>query len=238
METLSSLDYVAIVIYMVLMAGIGIFFGWFIRDIGDYFKGGGTIPWMVAGVSNYMSLFSTWVFVAFAGIAYEDGLVAVTLIWCTVPATIIGALVFAKRWRRAGILTPVEFLETRYNASVRQVFSWSGLGFRLLDNMVRLYALGVFVAGATPLDVQTSIPVAGIVVLLYTVVGGLWAVVVTDVVQFVILILTTLILVPLSLQAVGGLNDLVAAVPDHFSWLSGPKRRPAVSRDLLPHDHP
>ena len=120
-------------------------------------------------------------------------------------------------------MTPVEFLETRYNAATRQVFSWGGLLFRLLDNTVRLYALGVFIAAATPLDLRTAILAAGVIILVYTVVGGLWAVVVTDVVQFVILMLTTLILVPLSLGAVGGLGALVEAVPDHFTLRNGPR---------------
>ena len=96
MSTLQTLDYVAMIIYMVIMAAMGFSLGFFIKNVGDYFKGGSTIPWYVGGISNFMSLFSTFVFVAYAGIAYEHGLVAVTIIWCAVPATIIGAQVFAK----------------------------------------------------------------------------------------------------------------------------------------------
>ncbi|NJO00876.1 MAG: Na+:solute symporter [Bacteroidia bacterium] len=223
MATLQTLDYIAMIIYMLIMAGMGLFLGFFIKNVGDYFKGGNTIPWYVGGISNFMSLFSTFVFVAYAGIAYEHGLVAVTIIWCAVPATLIGALVFSKLWRRAGINSPVEFLETRYNASIRQVFSWGGVGFRVLDNMVRLYAIGVFVATATPLSLETAILVAGIIVVLYTVVGGLWAVVLTDVVQFLVLITAALILVPLSLNAVGGWQSLVLNQPQHFGFFNGPK---------------
>lgn len=223
MSTLETLDYTAMIIYMLIMAGMGLALGFFIKNVGDYFKGGSAIPWYVGGISNFMSLFSTFVFVAYAGIAYEHGLVAVTVIWCAVPATIIGALVFAPLWRRAGISSPVEFMETRFNATVRQVFSWGGVGFRILDNMVRLYAIGVFVATATPLSLETAIWVAGLVVVLYTVVGGLWAVVLTDVVQFVVLISATLMLVPLSLQAVGGWSGLMAAQPEHFDFFHGPK---------------
>jgi SSS family transporter len=170
-----------------------------------------------------MSLFSAFVFVAYAGIAYEQGLVAITVIWCAVPATIIGALVFAKIWRRAGISSPVEFLEERFSPAVRQLFSWGGLGFRVLDNMVRLYAIGVFLSAATPLGLETSILVAGVVVVLYTVVGGLWAVVMTDVVQFVVLITATCILVPLSYTAAGGWAGIRAVVPDHLDFFNGPR---------------
>lgn len=223
MSTLQTLDYVAIGIYMLIMAGMGLSLGYFVKDVSDYFKGGSAIPWYIGGISNFMSLFSAFVFVAYAGIAYEHGFVAVTVIWCTVPATIIGALVFAKIWRRADIASPVEFLEERFSPAVRQLFSWGGLGFRVLDNMVRLYAIGVFLAAATPLGLETSIFLAGSVVVLYTVVGGLWAVVMTDVVQFVVLITATFILVPLSFSAAGGWEGIAAVRPDQLSFLNGPK---------------
>ena len=76
---LQNLDYVAIGIYVALMAGIGLSFGWFIKDIGSYFKGGGAVPWVISAISNFMALFSTFVFVAYAGISYQHGLVSMTL---------------------------------------------------------------------------------------------------------------------------------------------------------------
>lgn len=220
---LEPLDYTAIILYMLIMAVMGLSLGFYTKNISDYFKGGSAIPWYVGGISNFMSLFSAFVFVAHAGIAYEHGLVAILIIWCAVPATILGALVFAKIWRRAGIISPVEFMEVRFNSITRQVFSWGGVGFRVLDNMVRLYAIGVFISTATPLSLELAIWIAGIIVVVYTVVGGLWAVVLTDVVQFIVLILAAVMLVPLSLNAVGGLSELMAKQPDHFNFFNGPK---------------
>lgn len=227
MVTLQTLDYVAIGIYMTLMAGIGLALGGLIKDVGAYFKGGGTLPWVAAAISSYMSLFSTFIFVAYAGIAYEYGLVSVTLIWCTVPAALLATAVFAARWRRAGIMTPVEYLETRFNSPVRQFFSWGGVGFRILDNMVRLYAIGLFIATATPLNLETAIVAAGVVVVLYTFLGGIWAVVLTDTVQFVVLMFAALLMVPLSLRAIGGLSAITEAVPGHLTFFNGPKGAPA-----------
>ncbi len=119
MENVQTLDYLVFLIYLALMAGVGIFFGWFVKDMAGYFKGGGVIPWPVAGISNYMSMFSTFVFVAYAGIAYEHGLVALTVIWCTVPPCVLAAKVFADRWRRAELTTPVEYLEVRFGSGAR-----------------------------------------------------------------------------------------------------------------------
>ncbi len=226
MQTLTTLDYWAVAIYMLLMAGIGLFLGKFVKNIGDYFKGGNAIPWVSGAISNFMTKFSTFIFVAYAGIAYEHGFVALTLIWSTVLPALVGVAFFAKRWRRAGIMTPMELLETRYNMPVRQLFSWLGVFFKILDNMVRLYALGLFVTAATPMSLEMSILVCGVIVALYTVVGGLWAVVITDVVQFIILMVATLILVPLTIQAAGGLSQMRLAIPEHFTWFNGPKGMP------------
>jgi len=208
------------------MAGIGLFLGKFVKNIGDYFKGGNAIPWVSGAISNFMTKFSTFMFVAYAGIAYQHGLVALTLIWSTVLPALIGVAIFAKRWRRAGILTPMEFLETRFNAPVRQVFAWAGVLFKILDNMVRLYALGLFLKAATDMSLESSILICGVIVALYTIAGGLWAVVVTDVVQFIILMVATLILVPLTLKAAGGLPAMLQTLPQHFDPFNGPKGTP------------
>jgi len=226
MKTLQTLDYTAIVIYMLLMAGIGLFLGRFVKNIGDYFKGGNSIPWISGAISNFMTKFSTFIFVAYAGIAYSDGLIALTIIWSTVLPMLLGAFIFAKRWRRAGVMTPMEYLETRFNAPVRQIFSWSGVLFKILDNMVRLYALGLFVKAATGMSLESAILICGIIVALYTIAGGLWAVVITDVVQFVILIVATLILVPLTIKAAGGFQNLMQTIPNHFEWFNGKKGTP------------
>jgi SSS family transporter len=208
------------------MAGIGLFFGWFIKDASAYLKGSGTIPWIVAGISNFMALFSTFVFVAYAGIAYDDGLVAVTVMLTTVPACVFASVFLAKRWRRLQLTSPIEYLEVRFNVSVRQIVAWGGIIMRLLDNMVRLYAIGIFLTVVTPLSLNQAIIMTGVVVTIFTIVGGLWAVTVMGTVQFVVLIFATLILLPLSLSEAGGLTGIYNKIPDHLHWFNGPKGAP------------
>lgn len=223
---LQSLDYAAVLVYVLLMAVIGVIFGALVKDSGSYFKGNGTVPWVMAAVTNFMGLFSTFVFVAYAGIAYEYGLVSVTVFWCTVPACLVGALLFAGRWRRTGKTTPVEYLEDRYGLPVRQIMSWAGLAMRFLDNMVRLYAIGVFISAVTPLSLELSIVIAGLVITLFNLFGGMWSVTVMSTVQFVILILVTLVLLPVSLQAAGGFSGIAENFPGHLDWFNGPKGAP------------
>lgn len=74
--SLQNFDYVTIFVYIAPMAVIGFAFGWFVKDSSLFFKGGGAIPWVMATITNYMGLFSTFVFVAYAGIAYEYGFAA------------------------------------------------------------------------------------------------------------------------------------------------------------------
>lgn len=223
---LQGLDYIAVLIYVLLMAVVGMLFGWLVKDSGSYFKGNGTIPWVMATITNFMGLFSTFVFVAYAGIAYQYGLVSVTVFWCTVPACLLGGLLFASRWRRTGKTTPMEYLETRYGISVRQIMSWVGLVMRFLDNMVRLYAIGVFITAVTPLSMNVSILIAGLIVTLFNLFGGIWSVTIMSTIQFVILILVTIVLLPLSLGEVGGFVGISKELPGHLSFFNGPKGAP------------
>lgn len=220
---LATLDYVAILIYLVLMAGIGGILGLFVKNVREYFAGGNAVPWHLGAISNYMTMVSTFVFVAHAGVAYTDGLVAIVILWSAVPAALLGTAFLSHRWRRAGLVTPVEYLEQRYSSAVRQITSWGGVGFRILDNMVRLYALGIFISGTIGCSMNQAIAVSGGIVIVYTMIGGLWAVVVTDAVQCAILLMITSVMVPLALSAVGGFGALMDALPNHFTWTHGPK---------------
>lgn len=223
MTALVTLDYVAIVLYLFLMAGIGLFFKWYVKDLNAYTKGSGALPWVAAGISNFMALFSTFVFVAYAGIAYEDGLVSVTVFMSTVPACIIAAAAFASKWRRSDVSTPVEYLETRFNASLRQTVGWVGILMRILDNTVRLYAIGIFLTAVTPLSLSMSMILSSFIVIAFTLYGGLWAVSIMGTVQFIILLFTSIMLFWLSLDYVGGFSQIAAKVPDHLNWFNGPK---------------
>lgn len=95
--SLQYFDYIAIFVYIALMAVIGFAFGWFVKDSSSFFKGGGAIPWVMATITNYMGLFSTFVFVAYAGIAYEYGFVSITVFLTTVPGCLVAGLFFGAR---------------------------------------------------------------------------------------------------------------------------------------------
>ncbi|MGE0545821.1 MAG: sodium/solute symporter [Kofleriaceae bacterium] len=216
-------DYIVIVGYFVLLSAIGVYFWKRMRNARDLFTGGNNIPWWLAGVSFYLTGFSALSFVMYTEMAYKHGLVAVTQAWSAAAAMAIGTKFLAARWRRARLVSPVEFLEARYNKHIRQIIAWTGIPLRIIDDGLKIYATGLFVSLGMGLDLQASILLCAGVMLLYTFMGGLWAVVITDYVQFIILTLGVVVLFPLVFSAAGGLSALSAhPAPGSLSAINEP----------------
>jgi solute:Na+ symporter, SSS family len=217
---LAAADMLMVVGYFVLMLGIGAYFYGRMRRMKDYFSGGNRIPWWLSGVSFYMSSFSVAAFVFYPGLCYRHGWVGVTLLWVAVPATIFSVMLFGVKWRRARIDSPVEYLETRYSPLLRQLFTWHGVPVKLIDDGIKLFATGTFISVAAGIDIQYSILFAGGIILVYTFMGGLWAVTVTDFIQFVVLAAGILIILPLSIMRAGGMGTILAETPPGFFRLT------------------
>ena len=241
MKTVNAVDFAVIALYMALMLGIGFYAARFNRGASDYFKGGNRIPWLVAGLSSFMSGFSAWTFTGAAGLAYQHGLVAILLYLGNAATFLLGYWVFAVRWRRARISTVMEYLVERFDERTRQAFSWTTVFFQLFTGASMLYGLGLFVASTCKLPLVWTIAGSGAIILAYCVVGGLWAVVITDFLQAVILMPFTLVMLVASLMRVGGLSGLVSqlpadvkslALPGEFGWLTwdaGPSWFPSAT---------
>jgi len=221
-KTATTVDYVVIAAYMALMLGIGFYSARFNRGASDYFKGGNRIPWLVAGLSSFMSGFSAWTFTGAAGLAYQQGLIAILLYVGNAVTFLLGYFLFAVRWRRARISTVMEYLVERFDERTRQAFSWATVFFQLFTGASMLYGLGLFVASTSGLPLTWTIVGCGAVILAYCVVGGLWAVVITDFLQAVILMPFTLVMFYASLARVGGLGGLLAGLPPEMKSLSHP----------------
>jgi SSS family transporter len=209
-------DHIIIAGYFILLTAIGLYFWKRMRHVRDFFTGGNAIPWWLAGVSFYLTGFSAFTFVAYSEMAYRYGFIAVTLAWSSAVGMVVGTLFLAARWRRARILSPIEFLEARYNKEIRQVLAWAGLPLKVIDDGLKIYATGVFVSVGLGYDLKMSIIVSGLVMLLYTFMGGLWAVVVTDFIQFIILTLGVLVLFPLVFANVESISFFTQGAPSGF----------------------
>ncbi|MCE5228035.1 hypothetical protein LLG95_00360 [bacterium] len=206
----------------------------------DFFSGGRALPWWLSGVSFYMASFSAFAFVTYSDMAYYNGLPAFFIYWCHIPAALISTFIFAARWRRASTTSPLEYIKERYGDVMRQCLAWIGLPLRVIDNSTRLFSIAVLVTGSLGLvfgkdwgifkpgtEMYWMVILSGIIILVYSFMGGLWAIVVTDFVQFLVMLTAVIVLLILSLKAVvahGGMAAFTAQVsqqdPNFFHLLN------------------
>ncbi len=220
MSSANSIDYVVIVLYGLLMVVVGLYVMRFNRGAAEYFRGGSRIPWLVAGLSCFMSGFSAWTFTGAAGVAYRAGIAATGLYVGNAASFLLGYFVFARRWRRSRVTTVMEYLSDRFNPVTHQTFSWVTIAFQLFTSASTLYGLSLFVSSACGFPVTWTIIGAGALIVFYCVVGGLWAVVMTDFLQASILMPFCLVLVITSLARVGGVGGLIHSLPAGMKTLS------------------
>ncbi|MGO4955901.1 sodium:solute symporter family protein [Luteococcus sp. Sow4_B9] len=186
---MSLLDWIVVGAFFLLMIGIGVWSKRKSSDSGDFFVGGGKVPWWLSGVSHHVSGHSGVVFVAYAAIAYNLGF-TMYVWWALViaGATLIGAKIFAPRWPRLrqklGIQSPTEYLKMRYGLPAQQTIAWLGVLMKLVDIGAKWASIGVLMNGFTGLPIWQGIVLSGAVSLVYITIGGLWADLLTDFVQF------------------------------------------------------
>jgi SSS family solute:Na+ symporter len=213
MNTVNIYDYLVIGAYFLFMLGIGVYFIRYNKGAKEYFAGGNMIPWWVSGMTLYMANFTAWTFTGAAGFAYKTTWFAILYFGIWSIAYYIGSQLTASKWRRTRSISPVEYTHTRFNVFTQQYLSWIIATNFTLTAGVQLAATCKLLAPVMGLDMTLVTVVTGIVILIYTFLGGLWAVSVTDVVQGVILLSITFIILPPTLGLVGGIGNLINALP-------------------------
>jgi SSS family transporter len=220
LNSVNGLDYAVIGIYLLITLGVGFYFVKFNQGASDFFKGGNKIPWLVAGLSAFMSGFSAWTFTGAAGVAYQDGFAIIYMYLGNTVSFLAGYFWFATRWRRSRISTNMEYLSERFDSTTRQSFSWTTVIFQICMAGSMLYGMCIFISGICNVPIQMTIIIAGIVIMAYCFLGGLWAVVMTDFIQGTILIPFTMVLAGAALYKVGGLNAFISGLPAEMKTMS------------------
>ncbi len=232
---MSYLDYLVMFFYILGIFAVGALYGKRIKNTKDMFAAGGQSPWWVSGLSGFMTMFSAGTFVVWGGIAYKYGIIAVSINICYGIAALLTGYYVAGRWRKLGVTTPAEYLELRFGKAAIQFYTWIMMIYRLAGVAVALYSLAVVLTALMPLgagnifrdaltgnlDIVWAILLFGSVVVIYTMIGGLWAVLMTDVLQFLVLNMAVLFVIPLSFIDAGGFAEVVKTVPDGFFNLTG-----------------
>ncbi len=213
MKSLDISDYTVIAAYFLFMLGVGVYFMRASKGGKDFFAGGNMIPWWVSGMSLYMANFTVWIFTGGAGFAYNTGWFAMFYFGIGGFAYWAGTALTAAKWRRSRSISPVEYTNTRFNRPTQQLLGWViAINFSLSAG-VQLASTCKLLAPVLGLDITLVVLVTGTVILVYSFLGGLWGVVVTDTLQGVILLATVFIVVPASLYLVGGFGALADALP-------------------------
>jgi Na+/proline symporter len=219
------LDWLIVVAYFVLSAAVGLAFA---RRAGgslqEFFLSGRNLPWWLAGTSMVATTFAADTPLAVTELVARNGIAGNWLWWNFVFGGMLTVFFFARLWRRAGILTDVEFAELRYAGKPAAFLR----GFRAvyLGLFMNCVILGwVNLAMAAILEGMFGIPhgqvmlyVAAAMVLtaIYSALSGLWGVAVTDAFQFLLAMFGCVVLaiVVLDLPAVGGMQGLIRQLPD------------------------
>ncbi|GHU72707.1 hypothetical protein FACS189413_16160 [Bacteroidia bacterium] len=131
-------------------------------------------------------------------------------------AGLLVALFIVSRWKRTRVFTAAEYISNRLGSGVQKAYTYLFLLISLFTMGSFLYPVAKIVEVSTGFPLQTAILLLGGICILYVTVGGLWAVVVTDVLQFVILMAAVLIVVPLSFDKVGGVDGFIQQAPEDF----------------------
>jgi len=215
---LAAVDWVFIAWYFVLSIGIGLYYSKRAgRSISEYFLSGRSLPWWLLGTSMVATTFSSDTPLAVTGIVIKDGVAGNWFWWNFMLGGALTILFFAHLWRRAEVVTEVEFIDIRYSGKAARflrgfkalylgipvsciTFGWVTLA------MVKIIRTVFGTSGTTALAVCLGLTVV------YTMLGGLWGVVATDMLLFGVAMAGSIVLSVVSVEKAGGVGALVEAV--------------------------
>lgn len=223
----SIIDIGAFIGFLLLVIGVSLWASRKEETSEDYFLAGRGLSWWVIGLSLIASNISTEHFIGMAGQGFSEvGLAIASYEWIAAFTLILVALFFLPRFLRAGIYTIPEFLEYRYNRTARTLMSVFMLFFYVAVTMAT-----VLFAGAKALHLlfglgmNIGIWVIGLIAGLYTVYGGLKAVVWSDVVQGTTLVIGGMLVTYLGFEKMGGVDVFLETAADRL-------------HTVMPADHP
>ena len=219
--TLSYLDWSVIAAYFLFNLGIGIYYAR--RATGstsEFFLSGRNVPWWLAGTSMVATTFAADTPLAVTGFVAANGIAGNWLWWNFVMSGILTVFLYARLWRRAGVMTDIEFAELRYSGKPAAFLR----GFRALylGLPINCIILGwVNLAMVKILEITLGLDKRGAMLVVigmllftafYTAISGLWGVLVTDLFQFALKMGMVIVLAVLAVNAVGGIDQMKAKI--------------------------
>src|SRR5881275_1284032 len=208
-RALATPDIIIIGFYFALVFGIGMYFARRERTSEDYFLAGRNVGWFFIGASLFVSNISTEHFIGLSGSGASTGLAVGHFEWWACLILLILGWVFVPFYLRSNVFTMPEFLERRFSRSCAvYLASISIIAYIFTKISVQLYAASVVLERVAGWPLWKTAIVLVIATGVYTVAGGLAAVIYTDMVQTMILILGAVVLTFVGLHEVGGFAGL------------------------------
>jgi solute:Na+ symporter, SSS family len=218
--TFSAADWAAIVGYLLITLILGLYFrsrsG---KSTEDYFVSGRNVSWWLAGTSMVATTFAADTPLVVTGLVYRNGIAGNWFWWSFLPSGMMTVFLFARLWRRSGLLTDVQFAEMRYAGKPAAFLrGFRALYLGLLMNCLILgwvtKAMTAIVASSLGTSETTAlwicvfglIPFTG----LYVTLGGLWGVLWTDLFQFVLKMAIVIAIAWYAIDAIGGMHAMLA----------------------------
>jgi solute:Na+ symporter, SSS family len=215
--TLTAIDWIVIGAYFALNLGIGVYYARRARgSTTEFFLSGRDVPWWLAGTSMVATTFAADTPLLVTGIVARNGIAGNWLWWNMAASGMLTVFVYARLWRRAGVMTDVEFAELRYAgkpAAFLRGFRALYLGIPINCIIIGWVNLAMLKILQVTLGVDASHALWALLAMLiftafYTTLAGLWGVLVTDLVQFVLKMGMVIALAFFAVRAVGGLSAL------------------------------
>ena len=230
---LTAIDWAIVAAYFLLSIGIGLYFtkrgG---ESLDEYFLSGRKVSWWLAGASMVATTFAADTPLVVTGLVAQHGVAGNWLWWNMLMSGMLTVFFFARLWRRAHVMTDVEFAEIRYSGPPAAALR----GFRALylaipinliilgwvtKAMIKILTISmglrdVSVLGFTVSGEVIAVAICFIITVAYSAGAGMWAVLWTDLVQFVIKMSAVIVLAVFAVRAVGGMGSLKAGLTTHF----------------------
>lgn len=221
------LDNVILAAYFAVVLGIGFYHSRRKKTVSDYFLAGHSVGWFAIGATLFATNISSEHFIGLAGSGASTGLAVGCYEWSAAICLFLLGWLFVPHYLKSGVYTMPEFLERRFNSKCRWYLTIvSLLAYVFTKISVSLFAGGILIREIFGWDYMTSAILLVVATGVYTVAGGLAAVIYTDLFQAILLIAGAIVLTLLGLNQAGGFEGLRAALPADFFHMIKPNDDP------------
>jgi SSS family solute:Na+ symporter len=210
---IAGIDAFIVILFLIGILLFGVFFKRFVKTSEDYFLAKKVLPWWAIGMSIVLADIGAIEYMGMAGGAYRYGLVQANFDWIgCMPAMIVSALIFMPYYWKAGVYTVPEYLGRRYNVYVQSIEAFLWVAFLAFALAIILWATAIFLNTMMGWPNYVSIIVTAVIVGMYTISGGLSAVVMTNALQLVIMFIGAIAMLVLGFISTGGWGGMMEKI--------------------------